>query len=110
MGNTRQLLWVGELAQSYGIGYIWIIYINRTLTHTSSGNLLLKRMVIAIPQAIKTTNDFRRFDTRLRLEKPKEVELMEKELADREGDQTKADPYQVPRSSESMDNGQYLLN
>lgn len=57
-------------------------------------------MIIAIPQAIKTANDFRRFDTRLRLEKPREVELMEKELANWEEDRSKPDPYQVPRSSE----------
>lgn len=57
-------------------------------------------MVIAIPQAIKTINDFKRFDTRLHLEKPKEVELMEKELADWEEDRSNADPYLVPRASE----------
>lgn len=59
-------------------------------------------MVIAIPEAIKTTNDFRRFDTSLRLEKPKEVELMEKELADWEEDRSSADPYMVPRASERI--------
>lgn len=74
-----------------------------TLAYFAPGNLLLKRLLLAIPEAIRTANDFRRSNTRLREENPAEVEIMERELLDWELDHSKPDPYQVPRSSEFVD-------
>lgn len=64
------------------------------------GNLLLKRLVLAIPQAIHSYNDYERFTIRLRKEDAVELEAMQNELAEWEEDMTKADPYRLPQSSE----------
>ena len=73
----------------------------------SLGNLLLKRLLLAIPQAEQTHHDFVMFDTSLRVDIPAEVEEMERELAaweanrDRQiSDKSQQDPYQIPKSSE----------
>ncbi|KAF7971126.1 hypothetical protein HWV62_22000 [Athelia sp. TMB] len=67
------------------------------------GNLLLKRLILAIPQAIHSYNDFTRFTSRLREETPQELEAMEEELAEWEADRTKSDPYLMPKSTVTLD-------
>lgn len=69
------------------------------LAYCDSGNLLLRRLVLAIPEAIRTANDFRRSNSRLREQNPAEIEIMQRELTEWESDHSKPDPYQVPRSS-----------
>ena len=64
------------------------------------GNLLLKRLLIAIPQAIQTRFDFKAFDKSLRQEMPAEVLKMEKALAAWVDDKSCPDPYCIPKSSE----------
>lgn len=61
------------------------------MQHT--GNLLLKRLLLAIPQAISSCNDFKRFNARLRDEDPAELQAMELELAEWQEDRLKPDPY-----------------
>jgi hypothetical protein len=71
------------------------------------GNLLLKRLLLAIPKAQQSRRDFVNFDESLRAEIPDEVAEMEQNLAawelnrDRcDPDKTFHDPYQIPKSSE----------
>lgn len=73
----------------------------------SLGNLLLKRLLLAIPQAEQTRRDFVMFDASLRVDIPAEVAEMERELAaweanrDRQiSDKSQQDPYRIPKSSE----------
>lgn len=70
------------------------------LSYFALGSLLLKRLILAVPEAIRTANDFRRCHTRLQAENPAEVEIMERELVTWELDHSQPDPYQVPNSSE----------
>ncbi|KZP12467.1 hypothetical protein FIBSPDRAFT_961413 [Athelia psychrophila] len=65
----------------------------------SKCHLLLRRELLAIPEAIRTANDFKRFDTRLREQDPEETAAMEKELAEWEADKSKPDPYRLPKSN-----------
>lgn len=65
------------------------------------GNLLLKRLILAIGSAVETRNDFRRFHTGLQKENPAELAAMETELAAWEADHDKPDPYLLPKSSKS---------
>jgi hypothetical protein len=64
------------------------------------GKLLLKRLLIAIPQAIHTRSDFKSFDESLRREMPAEVIKAEKDLAAWHDDKSCPDPYRIPKSSE----------
>jgi hypothetical protein len=71
------------------------------------GNLLLKRLLLAIPKAQQSRCDFIDFDESLRADIPDEVEEMERDLAAwelnrdrRDSDKTLRDPYQIPKSSE----------
>ena len=71
------------------------------------GNLLLKRLLLAIPKAQQSRRDFIDFDESLRADIPDEVEEMERDLAAwelnrdrRDSDKTLRDPYQIPKSSE----------
>ncbi|KAF7974955.1 hypothetical protein HWV62_10677 [Athelia sp. TMB] len=73
------------------------------------GSLLLKRLLLAIPEAIRTANDFRRFDTRLRAENPAEVAEMERELVEWQADHSKPDPFRLPKSSITMDQVRYVM-
>ncbi|KAF7965306.1 hypothetical protein HWV62_44514 [Athelia sp. TMB] len=73
------------------------------------GKLLLKHLLLAIPEAIRTANDFNRFDSRLREQNPGEVAIMERELVEWEVDHSKPDPYQVPRSTVTMDQVRYVM-
>lgn len=69
------------------------------LTLRILGNLLLKRMLLAIPQAIQSRSDFVNFDECLRVDIPEEVDEMERALKAWEEDRSQGDPYRVPKSS-----------
>lgn len=71
----------------------------KPLINNSIGNLLLKRLILAIGLAVETRNDFRRFHTSLQTENPTELAAMEAELAAWEIDHDKPDPYLLPKSS-----------
>jgi len=64
-----------------------------------TGNLLLKRLLVAIPQAIQTRNDIVMLTSSLKAENPEELMAMEQALEDWEADKTKPDPYRLPKSS-----------
>jgi len=64
-----------------------------------TGNLLLKRLLVAIPQAIQTRNDIVMLTSNLKAENPEELMAMEQALEDWEADKTKPDPYRLPKSS-----------
>jgi len=71
------------------------------------GNLLLKRLLLAIPKAQQSRRDFVNFDESLRAEIPDEVAEMERNLAAWElnrdhcdSEKTLHDPYQIIKSSE----------
>lgn len=64
-----------------------------------AGNLLLKRLILAIPQSIHSYNDYIRFTSRLHEQNPQELKVMQDELAEWEEDITKPDPYRLPKSS-----------
>lgn len=64
------------------------------------GNLLLKRLSLAIAQAAQSRGDFNDFDACLRQEIPKEVIKMEIKLAAWNEDRSSPDPYRTPKSSE----------
>jgi hypothetical protein len=73
----------------------------------SLGNLLLKRLLLAIPQAKQTHHNFVMFYVSLHVDIPAEVEEMEWELAAWEAnrdhqisDKSQQDPYWIPKSSE----------
>lgn len=101
MGDARQLLWLGELAEGNGPWYVHGAYHHHLSTNSFlPGNLLLKHMLLAIPQAIRTHNDFRRFNTRLRQSDPIELQAMEQELSEWVLDKKKTDPYRLPHASE----------
>jgi hypothetical protein len=63
------------------------------------GNLLLKRLLLAVTQAKVMRADFNSFDTSLRQENLAEVIEMEKGVAAWEKDQSCPDPYRIPKSS-----------
>ncbi|KZP14909.1 hypothetical protein FIBSPDRAFT_751237, partial [Athelia psychrophila] len=67
------------------------------------GNLLLKRLILAIGLAVETRNDFRRFHTSLQTENPTELAAMEAELAAWEIDHDKPDPYLLPKSNVTLE-------
>ena len=67
---------------------------------SSVGNLLLKRLIGAIPQARQSRGDFNNFDMSLRQEIPQQHLKMENDLAAWNKDKSSPDPYRVPKSSE----------
>ena len=69
------------------------------LNHAVVGNLLLKRLLVAIPQAIRTHNEFVTLNVSLRSENPEELAAMEQALVAWEADKTQPDPYRLPKSS-----------
>lgn len=64
------------------------------------GNLLLKRMLRAIPEAIWTSKDFVNFDRCLREEDEALVKQWEAELSVWMQDKSLPDPYRIPASRE----------
>lgn len=88
--NFRKTMGLGTsiILKYYNIGNILL------------GNLLLKRMLIAISAARQARQDFVEFDKSLRAEIPDEVKEIEKSIAAWEKDKTQLDPYRVPKSSE----------
>jgi hypothetical protein len=64
------------------------------------GNLLLKRLLLAITQAIQTHNDFVILTENLKAEIPEELTAMRQALEAWEADQSQPDPYRLPKSSE----------
>jgi hypothetical protein len=64
------------------------------------GNLLLKRMLRAIPEAIRTSKDFINFDRCLREEDEALVIQWEAELSAWMQDKSLPDPYHIPASRE----------
>ena len=64
------------------------------------GNLLLKRMLRAIPEAIRTSKDFVNFDRCLREEDEALVKQWEAELLAWMQDKSLPDPYRIPASCE----------
>jgi len=67
-----------------------------------AGYLLLKRLIVAIPQAIQTHNDFHALNVSLKADNPEELIAMERALAAWESDKTQPDPYHLPKSSELL--------
>lgn len=65
-----------------------------------TGDLLLKRLLLAIPKAQSARCDFVELDTCLRLDRPTEIQATEEALAAWEKDQSSPDPYRLPKSSE----------
>lgn len=63
------------------------------------GNLLLKRLLEAIPKAKECRADFKAFDEALRAEIPDEVVAAEQAINAWDADHTLPDPYLVPKSS-----------
>jgi hypothetical protein len=76
------------------------------LLKVSTGNLLLKRLLLAIPKARESRRDFINFDKSLHEEIPDEVKEMERDLAawelnrDCHSGKNCRDPYRIPKSSE----------
>ncbi|KIM82772.1 hypothetical protein PILCRDRAFT_7683 [Piloderma croceum F 1598] len=66
------------------------------------GNLLLKRLLVAIPHAIQTCNDIVALTSSLRAENPDELTAMENELQAWEADKSKPDPYRLPKSNVTL--------
>jgi hypothetical protein len=64
------------------------------------GNLLLKRMLRAIPEAIRTSKDFVNFDRCLHEEDEALVKQWEAELSAWMQDKSLPDPYRIPASHE----------
>ena len=64
-----------------------------------TGNLLLKWLLVTIPQAIQTRNDIVMLTSSLKAENPEELMVMEQALEDWEVDKTKPDPYHLLKSS-----------
>jgi hypothetical protein len=73
-----------------------------TLPLLFAGDLLLKRLLLAIPQALQSREDYIKFDASLRVDMPDEVNEIEKDLEAWELDKTHRDPYRVPKSSKSF--------
>jgi hypothetical protein len=90
---------VGELAEDHGSRCVTVGLLQVARSHHNVGGLLLKRLLIAIPQAIQTRFDFKTFDKSLRQEMPAEVHKMEKVLAAWVNDKSCPDPYRIPKSS-----------
>jgi len=81
------------------------VHSNCSLTdHSSTGYLLLKRLLVAIPQAIQTRNDFHALTKALKADNPEELIAMEAALEAWESDKTQPDPYRLPKSSKSLFN------
>jgi hypothetical protein len=70
-----------------------------TYSPPDAEKLLLKRLLIAIPQAINTRVDFKSFDESLRQEMLGQVIKAERDLAAWADDKSCPDPYHIPRSS-----------
>lgn len=64
------------------------------------GNLLLKRLLLAITQANASKFDFVRFDQSLREENEEEIMKWETDLAAWAENKSLPDPYCLPKSSE----------
>lgn len=62
----------------------------------------MRRLVLAIPRAQNTRDDFENFDKSLREDIPEEVEQMAITLKLWEEDKAHPDPYLLPKSSESV--------
>lgn len=77
---------------------------NSLITSASScqalGKLLLKRLLLAIPEAQQSMGNFNDFDTSLRQEIPQQLLEMKDNLAAWNKDKSRPDPYLVPKSSE----------
>lgn len=66
-----------------------------------TGNLLLRRLLVAIPEAQQTRRDFLKFTETLEAEDSDELVLMREELAAWTANKTQPDPYRLPKSSKS---------
>jgi hypothetical protein len=81
------------------------VHSNCSLTdHSLTGYLLLKWLLVAIPQAIQTHNDFHALTKALKADNPEELVAMEEALEAWESDKTQPDPYRLPKSSKSLFN------
>lgn len=101
MGNLGRLLRLGELEKNNGPWYVFCHFAPACSYSLYLGNLLLRRLLVAIPQARQMRRDFLRFTETLEQEDPAELAIMKAELAAWEVDKTQADPYRLPKSSES---------
>lgn len=90
---------MGKLEEDHGFRCVVWCYQHIILT-LNAGNLLLKRLLLAIPQANQSKADFIVFDQSLREENLEEVLQMERDLAAWVKDKTRPDPYRLPKSSE----------
>lgn len=63
------------------------------------GNLLLKRLLLSITQAIQTHNHFVILTENLKSEIPEELTAMRQALEAWEADQSQPDPYRLPKSN-----------
>jgi hypothetical protein len=76
------------------------VIITHHLLTFCTGNLLLKRLLVAVPQAKQSKKDFIKFDQCLREENLEEVLQMERDVAAWAKDKSRPDPYRLPKSSE----------
>jgi Kyakuja-Dileera-Zisupton transposase len=82
-----------------GASHAFFVHIICSL-YDVAGNLLLKRLLVAITQANRSKKDFTLFDASLREENPEEVAKAERDLAAWNEDHSCPDPYRLPKSSE----------
>jgi hypothetical protein len=93
---------MGELAQDYGLRCVIVIPLAyHLLILKNVGNLLLKRLLVAITSAGTSKTDFVGFDSSLREENLAEVVKMQSDLdAWTKDHSSRPDPYRLPKSSE----------
>lgn len=93
---------MGKLAEDYGLRCVAIslMHLSIHFQRRRVGDLFLKRLLCAIPQAQQSRGDFNNFDISLRQEIPQYVLKTENNLAAWTKDKSCPDPYRVPKSSE----------
>lgn len=89
------------MAKDNGFRCICCLVKTELLLIICTGYLLLKRLLIAIPQAIQTHHDFVSLNASLKAVDPEEFTAMEQALEAWEADKTQPDPYRLPKSSKS---------
>lgn len=85
--------------KTMGLG-MFVFHEDYNIIDSSVGNLLLKRLLLAISRANQSRKDFTAFNESLQAEVPDEVKEAERAIAAWEKDKTQPDPYRVPKSSE----------
>ena len=99
LGHIRWLLCMGQLVKNHRSWYVTFLLQTVYLPHYV-GKLLLKWLLIAIPQALHTRSDFKSFNESLHREMPAEVIKAEKDLVAWNDNKLCPDPYCIPKLSE----------